>query len=194
MPMGGLMNIDRTGDPGVSGVVAVGDAFCHTDPAFAYGLSFSLAHAEALADATVEASDVGAIVERYRANAGPEARERHALACATDAARAARWSGDPLDIRRRDSCYPLFSFVGALAAAPHDDRVLRRTIRRIGLLDRTAVFDQDAALHDRIEAILDQLAARPPSPPGPPREELLARLRAAAAPPEQARSASTIDQ
>jgi 2-polyprenyl-6-methoxyphenol hydroxylase-like FAD-dependent oxidoreductase len=47
MPMGGLMNVDRTGDPGVSGIVAVGDAFCHTDPAFAYGLSFALAHARA---------------------------------------------------------------------------------------------------------------------------------------------------
>ncbi len=45
MPMGGLMNVDRTGDPGVRGIVAVGDAFCHTDPAFAYGLSFALAHA-----------------------------------------------------------------------------------------------------------------------------------------------------
>jgi hypothetical protein len=38
MPMGGLMNVDRTGDPGVSGIIAAGDAFCHTDPAFAYGL------------------------------------------------------------------------------------------------------------------------------------------------------------
>ena len=36
MPMGGLMNVDRTGDPCVSGIVEAGDAFCHTDPAFAY--------------------------------------------------------------------------------------------------------------------------------------------------------------
>jgi 2-polyprenyl-6-methoxyphenol hydroxylase-like FAD-dependent oxidoreductase len=185
MPMGGLMNIDRTGDPGVAGILAVGDAFCHTDPAFAYGLSFALAHAQALADATAEAPDAGAIVERYRADAGPEARERHALACATDAARSLRWKGEPLEIGRRGSCYPLFSFVGALAAAPHDDTVLRRTIRRIGLLDRTAVFDEDDALHERIETILGELAMRPPSPPGPPREELLARL-AAATPPGRA--------
>jgi 2-polyprenyl-6-methoxyphenol hydroxylase-like FAD-dependent oxidoreductase len=176
MPMGGLMNVDRTGDPLVSGIVAVGDAFCHTDPAFAYGLSLALAHARALGRATAEASDVDAIVERYRADAGPEARERHALACATDAARSLRWSGEPLEIGRRDSCYPLFSFVGALAAAPHDDDVLRATIRRIGLLDRTAVFDEDDALHGRIETILARLAARPHSPAGPPREELLARL------------------
>ncbi|HWH96007.1 MAG TPA: hypothetical protein VNT03_19245 [Baekduia sp.] len=176
MPMGGLMNVDRTGDPDVAGVIAVGDALCHTDPAFAYGLSFALAHAEALAAAGGEAPDVEAVVERFRTDAGPEARERHALACATDAARAVRWSGEPVEIGRRDSCYPLFSFVGALAAAPHDDAVLRRTIRRIGLLDRTAVFDEDDALHERIETILARLAARPPSPPGPPREELLARL------------------
>jgi 2-polyprenyl-6-methoxyphenol hydroxylase-like FAD-dependent oxidoreductase len=183
MPMGGLMNVDRTDDPGVAGILAVGDAFCHTDPAFAYGLSFALAHARALADAAAEAPDVDAIVERYRAHAGPEARERHALACATDAARAQRWSGEPLDIARRDGCYPLFSFVAALAAAPHDDLVLRRTIRRIGLLDRTAVFDEDDALHDRIETILARLAAHPPSPPGPPREQLLAGLAAVAPSP-----------
>jgi 2-polyprenyl-6-methoxyphenol hydroxylase-like FAD-dependent oxidoreductase len=178
MPMGGLMNVDRTGDPLVSGIVAVGDGFCHTDPAFAYGLSLALAQAQSLASAAAQAPDVEAIAQRYRADAGPEARERHALACATDAARSLRWKGEPLEIGRRDTCYPLFSFIGALAAAPHDDAVLRRTIRRIGLLDRTAVFDDDDALQDRIETILGELAARRPSPPGPPREELLARLAA----------------
>jgi 2-polyprenyl-6-methoxyphenol hydroxylase-like FAD-dependent oxidoreductase len=179
MPMGGLMNVDRTGDPGVLGIVAAGDAFCHTDPAFAYGLSFAVAHAQALAHASVEQADVDAIVERYRADAGPEARERHALACATDEARSLRWRGEPLEIGRRDGCYPLFSFVGALAAAPHDDLVLRRTIRRIGLLDRTAVFDENEALHHRIETILGRLG--PPPPPGPPRNELLARMSAVTA-------------
>jgi 2-polyprenyl-6-methoxyphenol hydroxylase-like FAD-dependent oxidoreductase len=175
MPMGGLMNVDRTGDPGVSAVVAVGDAFCHTDPAFAYGLSFAFAHAQALAAAAAEGPDVDAVGERYRADAGPEARERHALACSTDAARTQRWRGEPLEVGKRDGCYPLFSFVGALAAAPHDDLVLRRTIRRIGLLDRTAVFDDDDAVHDRIETIL---RARSPLPPGPPRHELLAQITA----------------
>jgi 2-polyprenyl-6-methoxyphenol hydroxylase-like FAD-dependent oxidoreductase len=175
MPMGGLMNVDRTSDPGVAGIVAVGDAFCHTDPAFAYGLSFSLAHAQTLARAAAEAPDVDAVIERYRADAGPEARERYELVCATDEARARRWSGEPLDIGRRDGCYPLFSFVGALAAAPHDDLVLRRAVRRIGLLDRTAVFDQDDTLHDRIETILQRRASSPPAP-GPTRQEMLARL------------------
>jgi len=177
MPMGGLMNVDRTGDPGVRAIAAVGDAFCHTDPAFAWGLSFAVIHARALGEAAGQAPDVDALTEHYRAHAGPESRERHALACATDAARSQRWAGEPLDPAHRDGCYALFSFVGALAAAPHDDRVLRRTIRRIGLLDRTAVFDQDDELHGRIERILAE--ADPPSPPGPPREQLLARLASA---------------
>ncbi len=190
MPMGGLMNVERTGDPLASGLVSLGDAFCHTDPAFAYGISFAFVHARALSHAMGEGSDVDAIAERYRGHAGPEARERHALACAMDADRGRRWSGQSIDIRRRSGSYPLFSFVGALAAAPHDDEVLRRTVRRIGLLDRSAVFDEDEALHDRIETILD--AAPPPPPPGPTREQMLTLLQAATAGrPPAATSAAT---
>jgi flavin-dependent dehydrogenase len=180
MPMGGLLNVDCTGDAGIAGLVAVGDAFCHTDPAFAYGLSFALAHAEALGRAAVETDDVDELAERYRAEVAPEARERYALACDTDDARTRRWNGEFLDIGRRDGCYPLFAFAAALAAAPQDDVVLRRTIRRIGLLDRTAVFDQDEQLHERIETIFAALTADSPPPAGPPRDELLARITEAA--------------
>ena len=179
MPMGGLMNVDRTADPGVPRLVAVGDALCHTDPAFAYGLSFSLVHAQALADAAGDGPDT--IGERYRAVVAPEARERYELVCETDTARARRWAGEPLDIGRRDGSYPLFSFAAALAAAPHDDLVLRRTIRRIGLLDRTGVFDGDRELHDRIEDIFGNLTRTPPPPIGPPRDELLEELSGASA-------------
>jgi 2-polyprenyl-6-methoxyphenol hydroxylase-like FAD-dependent oxidoreductase len=176
MPMGGLMNVDRTGEPSVDALVAVGDALCHTDPAFAYGLSFSLVHASALAEAAALAPDVTAVAEHYQAAVSGEARERYTLACETDDARARRWAGEPLDISRRDGSYPLFSFAAALAAAPHDDHVLRRTLGRIGLLDRTAVFDGDSELHERIEAIFSGLMSNPPPPPGPPRDEFLARL------------------
>ena len=176
MPMGGLMNIDRSGHPGVPGLVAVGDALCHTDPAFAYGLSFSLVQAQALAHAAAEAPDAAAVAERYRAAVSPEAQERYRVACDTDDARSRRWAGEPLELGRRDGCYPLFAFAAALAAAPHDDLVLRRTIGRIGLLDRTAVFDDDAELHDRIEAIFASMMRQPPAPIGPPRDELLTRL------------------
>jgi 2-polyprenyl-6-methoxyphenol hydroxylase-like FAD-dependent oxidoreductase len=176
MPMGGLMNVDRTAAPGIAGLVAVGDALCHTDPAFAYGLSFSLVHAAALADATAGAPDPDAVAARYLASVRDEARERYEMVCATDDARARRWSGEPLDISRHDGCYPLFAFAAALAAAPRDEAVFRRTIRRLGLLDRTAAFDGDADVHRRIEEIFQDLMSSPPPPSGPPREELLARI------------------
>jgi 2-polyprenyl-6-methoxyphenol hydroxylase-like FAD-dependent oxidoreductase len=179
MPMGGLMNVDRTAAVDVPGIAAVGDALCHTDPAFAYGLSFSLVHAAALARAAAESPDADAVVERYLETVHDEARERYELVCATDDARARRWKGEALDIGRRDGCYPLFAFAAALAAAPHDDLVLRRTVGRIGLLDRTAVFDEDEDAQRRIEAIFENLMTTPPPPPGPPRDELLARIATA---------------
>ncbi len=171
MPIGVMMNVDRTGDPGVDGLVAVGDGFCHTDPAFSLGLAFALIHARALA----AAADAGAdIAGHYRAAAAPEARERHRLVCATDDARVRHWTQEPQQIARRDGCYPLFAFAAALAAAPHDDAVLRRTIRRVGLLDRISAFDDDGDVHDRIERIFATLPPR--QPPGPPRDELLATI------------------
>jgi 2-polyprenyl-6-methoxyphenol hydroxylase-like FAD-dependent oxidoreductase len=177
MPMGGLMNVDRTTPPDVAGVAAVGDALCHTDPAFAYGLSFSLVHATALAEALSQA-DVDSAIERYYASVQDEARERYRLVCETDDARARRWSGEALDISRADGCYPLFAFAAALAAAPHDDEVLRRSVRRLGLLDRAAAFDDDVAVHRKIEEIFRRLMSNPPPPPGPPRGELLERVTA----------------
>jgi 2-polyprenyl-6-methoxyphenol hydroxylase-like FAD-dependent oxidoreductase len=130
MPMGGLMNVERTRDPGAGRVLSVGDASCHTDPAFAYGLSFALAHAAALAEAAESGADM--VAERHRELIGGEAR----------------------------------------------DLVLRRTARRMGLLDRTSVFDDDPELLRRIEDIFAVLTKEPPAPPGPARDELLAMLPA----------------
>jgi 2-polyprenyl-6-methoxyphenol hydroxylase-like FAD-dependent oxidoreductase len=181
LPMGGLANVVRTADPPLRGVVAVGDALCHTNPSYAFGLSFALVHAEALARAATAHDSARAVVEAYLDDVEDEVRERHAFACETDAARIRAWSGEALDIGHRDGCYPLFAFAPALAAAPHDDLVLRRIIGRIGLLDRTATFDDDSVLHERIEQIWARLTATPPPRPGPPRDELLALMAAAAA-------------
>jgi hypothetical protein len=160
-------------------MVAVGDALCHTDPSFAYGLSFSLIHARALAREAAAGHTGGDLTDAYLAAVGAEARERHALAVETDAARVRAWGGEPVDVGRRDGCYPLFAFAAALVAATRDDHALRRTIGRIGLLDRVATFDADDALHDRIETVWADLMRDPPPPPGPPRDELLALCDAA---------------
>jgi 2-polyprenyl-6-methoxyphenol hydroxylase-like FAD-dependent oxidoreductase len=181
MPMGGLSNVLRTGEPGVGRLAAVGDALCHTNPSYAFGLSLALVHAEALAAAATAHEDADRVLQSYLHAVRPEARERHALACATDAARDRAWCGEALDVGRRDGCYPLFAFGPALAAAAHDDHVLRRTIGRIGLLDRTATFDEDADLHGRIEEIWARLTVDPPPRAGPSRDELLALAGAATA-------------
>ena len=142
--MGGLLNVDCTGDPAVGRLVAVGDAFCHTDPRSPTASRSRLRTPKRWGAPRDERLRCRRLVERYCAEVTPEARERYALACDTDDARTRRWNGEPLDVGRRDGCYPLFAFAAALAAAPHDDLVLRRTIRRIGLLDRTDVFDEDS--------------------------------------------------
>ena len=53
--MGQLRNTLREtcadGQPLVTGLVPIGDARCHTNPTFAFGLSLSLRHASELADA-----------------------------------------------------------------------------------------------------------------------------------------------
>jgi hypothetical protein len=159
-----------TSEPGVEMLAGV------QVPVFAYGLSFALAHAQALARATVGAPDADAVIASYRATVVPEAAERYRLACEIDDARARRWRGEQLDVGSRDGCYPLFSFTTAIAAAPYDDLVLRRTIGRIGLLDRTAFFDDDTELHARIERIFGELMTSPPPSPGPSREALLRLL------------------
>lgn len=179
MPMGGLSNVLRTGDPGVRRLLAVGDALCHTNPSYAFGLAFALVHARALGRAATAAQDRDTLAAAYRADVAPEARERFGFACDTDAARVRAWKGERLDVGRADGCYPLFAFGPALAAAAHDDHVLRRTIGRVGLLDRTAAFDDDHELHLRIERIFAELTATPSPPLGPPRDDLIALASAA---------------
>ena len=178
MPMGGMSNVLRTGDPGVACLAAAGDALCHTNPSYAFGLAFALVHATALARAASAHADPDATVRAYLQDVGPEAQERYDFACDTDAARVGTWRGERLDVSRRDGCYPLFSYAAALAAAPHDDLVLRRAIGRVGLLDRLSRFDDDPELHERIERIFGELMRDPPPRPGPPREEMLALVSA----------------
>ena len=89
----------------------------HTDPAFSWGLSLSLAQAGALAAAATEGPDTDALIDRYFAAVTPEARERHALACTIDDERTRRWAGETLDVGHHDGAYGLFSLFTALAAA-----------------------------------------------------------------------------
>lgn len=140
----------------------------------ALGLSFSLVHAAALARALHEHADDTDALGAFADATDPAVRERYELATALDEQRHRMWMGEPVVANRHDGDYALFSTVATGAAAMVDPDVFRVFVRRIGLLDSTAVLDDDVELQRRIERILADLAASPRPPAGPPREAMLA--------------------
>jgi hypothetical protein len=82
------------------------------------------------------------------------------------------WQGDRIDFMHRAGCYPQFMWVGAAAVALQDGGVCRKTLRRMGMLDRLSVFGKDMALQQRVEELLTKASMSPPAPPGPSRAEL----------------------
>jgi 2-polyprenyl-6-methoxyphenol hydroxylase-like FAD-dependent oxidoreductase len=176
LPMAGLRNVIAGYDPGtVLGVVPVGDAYCHTDPVLAHGLSFGLIHASAIAGALGEHRDLADAQVAYQQCVYPSLRERYEFATALDEQRLRMWLGEPVDFRHHDGDYALFSMVAGGAAASADPVVAEVFLRRIGLLDSTRVLDEDLAMRRRIEAVFAELASVPRPAPGPSREEMLAR-------------------
>jgi len=108
----------------------------------------------------------------YIARILPEVRERFALPCELDAVRIRVWQGERIDFTHRTGCYPQFMWVGAAAVALQDAEVCRKTLRRIEVLDRLSVFDEDIALQMRVEGLLTRASIGPPPQPRPPRAEL----------------------
>ncbi|MDQ1695231.1 MAG: hypothetical protein QOJ03_584 [Frankiaceae bacterium] len=177
LPMAGLRNSFADYDPSSAvGVVPVGDAYCHTDPVLAHGLAFGLVHAVALAKVLDLHADAVDAFRAYAEEVAPALRERYALATALDEQRRRMWLGEPVDFSRRDGDYALFSMTAAAAAATVDPEVFRVFVRRLGLLDSTAVLDDDRPLQTRIEQIFDELRSVPRPPLGPSREEMLAAM------------------
>jgi 2-polyprenyl-6-methoxyphenol hydroxylase-like FAD-dependent oxidoreductase len=177
MAMAGLRNNLRDcSSAAAAGLVPTGDAYGHSDPALAYGLSFALVHAAELAAAVRAHADIGDALASYLAATGPAQRERHELATAIDDQRHRLWLGEPVDFAHRDGAYAFFTLAAAGAAAMVDADIFRVYLRRTGLLDSTQVLDQDIALQVRIEDLFAQLRTLPGPPSGPPLEEMLATL------------------
>lgn len=187
MPMAGLRNSlllhDAAAMPAMPAVLPVGDAYGHTDPVLAHGLAFGLVHAAELAAALATHDDMADALPAYVDATAPALRERYELATELDAQRHRMWLGEPVDLAHRDGDHALFTMTAAGVAATVDPDVARAFLRRIGLLDGTAVLDADIALQRRIEGIFADLVTRPRPPAGPPREEMLAAVaRAVPAP------------
>lgn len=181
LPMAGLRNTLRSFDAAhPRGLVPVGDAFSHTDPVLAHGLSFAIMHAADLVAALREHDDLDDALRAYVARTRADLVERYELATALDEQRHRMWAGLPVDVAHRDGDYALFSMVAAGVAAMVDPDVFRTFIRRIGLLDSTTVLDSDVALQCRIEGLFGEVSALPRPPVGPTRDDMLAIVTAAA--------------
>jgi 2-polyprenyl-6-methoxyphenol hydroxylase-like FAD-dependent oxidoreductase len=155
--MGALRTTWRSYDQAApDGLIAVADAFCHTDPSFALGLSLGLVHGFTLADAYTR-GDAAA----FWTEAVPELRERFELARDVSEHRLARLRGEEATPSTAAA-----TFLALNAAARTDPDLFRVAFRRAGFLDRLGPTAQ----------------ALPPPPPAPApsltRERLLAAVTA----------------
>jgi len=140
---------------------------------FALGLSQSIIHAVAIAEALSQYEEANAAIAAYLSTVEVEAMERFKLACEADQARWRLWRGESVDFAHRIGAYQLFLLAAGGAAAFADPEVFRAVVRRNGFLDRTTVLDENVELQERIEALFGELMAQPRAAAGPSREELL---------------------
>jgi 2-polyprenyl-6-methoxyphenol hydroxylase-like FAD-dependent oxidoreductase len=178
LPMGSLQNTIHRYDGSIARLFPMADALCHTDPFLALGLSFSLIHGRAIARALRE-HDADDAPRAYLADVQSECSERFELAAAVDDARVRLWTGGPVDYAHRRGDYGLFSLVAAGAVATVDAEVFRVFLRRIGMLDRTRVLDENVALQERIEQRFAEWMTQARPPMGPSRAEMLEICRCA---------------
>jgi len=171
--MAGLRNSLRSlPSSSVVGLIAVGDAACHSDPVMALGLSFALVHAAELASALREHSRIEDAAGRFHERTRPLMRERFEFATLLDEQRLRMWTGGGVDVTSRTGNYELFSLVAGGVAALQDPDIFRAHIRRTGLLESNEVLDGDLPLQQRIEDIFRNAMSAPRPRSGPTQSEM----------------------
>lgn len=156
-------------------VVTVGDAYCHTNPLYGWGVSMAFAQAFALPEALAAASDAVEAQAAYAHRTGPEAADRYAASTGMDGWHGRIWRGEPVDFlsaRTEPDAFRVRAFGLAAAAIPP---VHQRLARWTGVLDPSAALDEDEAVKDTVLAAARVVLARTPAPALPGRDELLAR-------------------
>jgi 2-polyprenyl-6-methoxyphenol hydroxylase-like FAD-dependent oxidoreductase len=176
--MAGLRNTLNAPSP-VVGLFRTGDAYAHSDPTLAHGLAFAIVHAVALGNALADHAEPVDVAGAYAAATQPELQERYRWITQLDEQRLRVWQGEPVEFGRHDGDYALFCLAAAGAVARVDADVFRVFNRRIGLLDRTGVLDDDIALRQRIERRFAELRSAPAAPLGPSQDEMAAVVGAA---------------
>jgi hypothetical protein len=195
--MGRLNNMLRrfvvAGRPLATSLFVVGDARCHTNPAFGWGASLAMAQAFTLADVLAgHPDDPLAQALAFEARLEHDLARWHHIAVAADRARMQQQSHSQASLSLP---LPLPEAPTALAdddpesvirtlvmpATSEDPALFRAYTRRWHLLDPPDALPQNAALleHARALAEVRQPPARPPERLGPTREEVLALIATA---------------
>jgi 2-polyprenyl-6-methoxyphenol hydroxylase-like FAD-dependent oxidoreductase len=176
LPMGQLRNTLRQmvadDTPLVTGLIPIGDARCHTNPTFAFGLSLGLSQATALGPAIGSAADDSDLVLTMEAAVGADAAARYEAVSAEDRDRIRLWSGEPISPTNRLDSMPLFLRSVVYRVATQDPTLLRAVCRRINLLDPIDALPSDQEMLDQAETLFNELPASTP----PPRRAMLAAL------------------
>ncbi len=173
LPMGQLRNTLRHpveyGKPHLTGLIPIGDARCHTNPTFAFGLALGISHAIALGPAiasarTTRSANDPEVITAFEATIGADAAARYEAVSAEDRDRVRLWSGEPIDPTNRRDTMPLFLRSVVYRAATLDATLLRAVCRRINLLDPIDALPANQELLDRGETLFREL---PPITPVP---------------------------
>jgi 2-polyprenyl-6-methoxyphenol hydroxylase-like FAD-dependent oxidoreductase len=183
LPMGQLRNtfkeFVKQDRPVISGVIAIGDARCHTNPRYAWGLSLALAEGFLLADLVAEhGRDAEALTVAFESGANAWASTAFRSSSATDNERKLYWSGAPIDFTTPAGALQLFLLMTFPVAGMKDAEIFRKAVRRIMLLDDPRTVESDHELLGRAETIARALLAGSPPRQGPARTELLQILQA----------------
>ncbi len=174
LAMGGLQNVLRE-RPYAPGVIAIGDALCHTNAAYGWGVSLGMEHAVALAEILQGAPSIEEATSAYHDRVGPETRARWELSVQQDRARVSAWRGEPFDARDQRAAVQR-----ALAPAVMLDPVVFRAVMRSALLldDADALLDPALIARARLASARSTQATLAPVAE---RDEVLAAVRVALA-------------
>ena len=175
LAMGGLQNVLRSflqdGRPIAPRVIPIGDALCHTNAAYGWGVSLGFDHASALATVMQDTDDPNAIALAYHARVWPEAKARWELAMQQDRARIRHWQGEA-----PDSGDARATAMREVTPAIMLDAGVFRAVMRCSLLLDPADALLDPMLLARARAAINRREPIPAAPAPTTREQFLAVL------------------
>ncbi|MFY9615663.1 MAG: hypothetical protein WAT58_09725 [Candidatus Dormiibacterota bacterium] len=177
LPMGSLSNVYRgplfEGRPPALGLHFVGDAYCHTNPLFAWGLCLGLDHGFELGRIIDEhAGDSESQGLAFAALTEVEAEQCYEAVAEEDHDRTLTWNGQQPTGPWLGRTFAGFVRQCVLPAVMIDAEVARCTLRRVNLLDLpTELAGRDDVIR-RVTDLQDAIP-RPPDGAFPNRQEVL---------------------